>query len=246
MFGNSTEQQLLALMKGNDVQLALFQQYQKELSFFFRGMIHDIKNPLTLINSSIQLIEKNQPSLSESPYWSSIKTDLKDVFSLLEQLRCYQSQDELNLVHTDLSQMLIDLSGSFEAYAREKQARIQLTLADNCHPYVDRYLCDKVKLKEALTNLLKNAIEAAPENSVVSILCSVLDSRLSISINNTGPSILPECLENLFLPFYTTKQCGTGLGLPTAQKIIAAHKGQLHVSSDDDKTTFTISLPIEK
>ena len=245
MLANNTEDQLLALMKDNEALLTSFNQYKQEMSFFLSRMTHDIKNPLTLINSSLQLMEKQEPSITEIPYWNSVKADLKDLFSLLDQLRTFNYGDSLALAWIDLEQLLIDTNTSFEAYAREKNVRLSLTLADNCHPYVDHYLCDPVKLKEAFVNLVKNAIEAAEENSLVSIVCSVRDATLSIAITNMGPPIDSNDLEKIFTPFYTTKAGGTGLGLPTVHKIIAAHKGQLTVDSYEGKTTFTISLPIE-
>ena len=245
MFANDTEKQLMELMKDNEALLTLFQQYQEEISLFLSRMTHDIKNPLTLMNSSLQLMEKKQPSLGDSPYWNGIKTDLKDLFSLLNQLRSFHYGDQLTLSYTDLAALLMDLTASFEAFAREKNAKLTITLTDNCHPYVDKYCCDSVKLKEALVNLIKNGIEATEEEGLVSIVCSLKEDLISIAITNTGSPIDEEELTRIFAPFYTTKSGGTGLGLPTVHKIIAAHKGQLHVESYDHKTTFTLYLPIE-
>ena len=246
MFANNTEDQLLELMKGNEALLSAFNQYKQDMSFFLSRMTHDIKNPLTLINSSLQLMEKHEPSITQLPYWNSVKADLKDLFSLLDQLRSFNYGDSLTLVWIDLEQLLIDINTSFEAYAREKNVRLSLTLSDNCHPYVDHYLCDPVKLKEAFMNLVKNAIEAAEDNSLVSIVCSFHDAALSIAITNIGSPIDSDDLLKIFTPFYTTKAGGTGLGIPTVHKIIAAHKGQLTVDSNEGKTTFTACLPIAK
>lgn len=248
MFANNTEEQLLALMEGNEPLLSLFEQYQKEISFFLSRMTHDIKNPLTLINSSLQLLEKREPTLTEQPYWNSVKTDVKDLFALLEQLRVFNYGDVLTLAGTNLEKLLIDLSASFEPFAREKNARITINLSDNCHPYIDTYSCDAQKLKEALINLIKNSLEAVEENGLVSLLCSLVEENdkkwLTITVTNTGSTIEPEEYEKLFTPFYTTKAGGTGLGLPTVHKIIAAHKGQLKITSSSDKTSFIIYLPI--
>ncbi len=246
MFSNNTEEQLLELMKDNEELLNLFRQYQQEMSFFLSRMTHDIKNPLTLMNSSLQLMEKKQPSLTELPYWESIKTDLKDLFSLLDQLRSFHYGDQLTLSYTDIAALLMELTASFDAFAREKNARLTITLMNNCHPYVDNYLCDSVKLKEALVNLIKNSVEAVEKEGLVSIVCSLKENSLTLAITNTGSTIEEEERTKIFTPFYTTKAGGTGLGLPTVHKIIAAHKGQLRVDSLDNNTTFTIFLPIEK
>lgn len=248
MFANTTEKQLLALMEGNEPLLALFEQYQKEISFFLSRMTHDIKNPLTLINSSLQLLEKREPSLEKQPYWNSVKSDVKDLFALLEQLRVFNYGDVLTLGETDLAKLLMDLSASFEPFAREKNARITIHLSDKCHPYIDSYSCDAQKLKEAFINLIKNALEAVEENGVVSLLCSMVEEEdkkwITISVTNTGSTIEEEEYEKLLTPFYTTKAGGTGLGLPTVHKIIAAHKGQLKFASSSNKTSFTVYLPI--
>ena len=246
MFVNNTEEQLLALMKDNEALLTAFSQYKEELSFFLSHMTHDIKNSLTLMNSSLQMMEKRQAALTESPYWNSVKEDMRDLFSLLDQLRTLHYGDQLNPTPTDVSKLLMNINANFNAFTSEKNVRLTLTLADNCHPYIEHWPCDPVKLKEALVNLIKNAIEATEENGLVSIVCSFFLPHLSIAITNTGATLEPEELKKIFTPFYTTKSGGTGLGLPTVHKIIAAHKGQLKVDSMDHKTTFTVILPIEK
>ncbi len=251
MFANNTENQLLQMMEGNEALLETYKQYQKEMSFFLSRMTHDIKNPLTLINSSLQLMESRQPALMNLPYWNSVKADVNDLFALLEQLHCFNYGDHLTPCATNVSDLLMELKISFEPFAKEKNALITITLADSCHPYIDAYPCDKVKLKEALVNLLKNGLEAVDSNGTLSIMCSVIDDKpkmpgkwLTLAMTNSGESIPEEDLEKIFTPFFTTKPEGSGLGLPTVHKIIAAHKGQLTVDSSKNQTTFTIYLPI--
>ncbi len=106
---------------------------------------------------------------------------------------------------------------------------------------------DKELLKSAILNLIVNAYQAMDDNGVLDISVIKNNNLCVISITDTGEGIEEKDLENIFSPFFTTKQNGNGLGLSYANKIIQAHFGQIEVRSQLNKgTTFTISLPITR
>ena len=106
---------------------------------------------------------------------------------------------------------------------------------------------DKELIKSAVLNLIVNAFQAMDDNGILSI-CVIKNGNLCIiSITDTGEGIEENDLENIFSPFFTTKQNGNGLGLSQANKIIQAHFGQIEIRSQINKgTTFTITLPIKR
>jgi signal transduction histidine kinase len=104
---------------------------------------------------------------------------------------------------------------------------------------------DERYMKQALLNLIKNAIAAMPSGGTLSIKTEVKDTDVLVSIADTGTGISDENLLKIFEPYFTTKDTGSGLGLTLVYKIIREHQGEVMVKSKEGEgTTFTIVLPI--
>jgi len=106
---------------------------------------------------------------------------------------------------------------------------------------------DKKLLNQMLVNLMNNALDAVAENNGIRIIRIRLEpaemNRIRIILENNGPCIPPERLEKIFIPFYTTKKEGSGIGLSICREIARAHHGSLTVVSEPDgMTAFTIEL----
>lgn len=142
-----------------------------------------------------------------------------------------------------------------------EDVRIGDLVADLQHLYPDsifhyeienedqRLLMDRSQIEQVLINLLKNAQEAV-EKEEAPFVC--LTTHLSsnkrdfiISITDNGKGILPEVMERIFVPFFTTKTSGSGIGLSICKQIVTLHGGTITASSKpDDKTTFSVVLPV--
>ncbi len=206
---------------------------------------HEIGNPLTLIYSTIQLMESDQPSLSDVKHWSQLREDVENLSLLLHDLSNLNHSDSLRISVTDLYELIYELMDGFEPLANEKQLRLAFDDA-NIFPQATNYPCDPVKLRQALTNLLKNAIEAANASSTITIGLGLSDDAkcLLFSIENYGPPIPEQDRERIFQPFHTTKPNGNGLGLPITAGIVKAHGGSVFADSQKGRTVFTIHLPV--
>ncbi len=103
------------------------------------------------------------------------------------------------------------------------------------------------EINQVWTNLLDNAIDAAPEGGHVTITSWHEGELVCVSITDDGEGIPPDVLDRIFEPFFTTKApgAGTGLGLDVVQRIVAQHEGRIDVTSEPGRTTFTVCLPIE-
>src|SRR5262249_32117247 len=99
-------------------------------------------------------------------------------------------------------------------------------------------------LSAALINLHRNAIQAAPRGSAVAIRGSREKDRYRVEVRDEGPGIPSNLQERVFEPFFSTREKGTGLGLPLARKILQAHGGDLHLSSRPGETVFRAELPL--
>jgi signal transduction histidine kinase len=107
-----------------------------------------------------------------------------------------------------------------------------------------RISCDEVLMRQAFGNVIQNAIESMPDGGTLAIE-SKSRKDLKIMIHDTGVGIPADRLKKIFLPFYTTKDTGVGMGLALAHKIITSHGGRIEVESKEGQgTTFTMLLPV--
>jgi two-component system sporulation sensor kinase B len=103
---------------------------------------------------------------------------------------------------------------------------------------------DKKMLRVALSHLLRNALEATPPGGTVLVLTSMEHDYAILTIKDTGQGMAPEVVSKVFIPFYTTKIGGTGLGMVLVHQIVDEHRGTIHLESKVGKgTTVTITLP---
>src|SRR5262249_52636549 len=91
---------------------------------------------------------------------------------------------------------------------------------------------------------LKNAIQASPDHGTVEISGRISDGMYSVEVRDHGPGIPPDAREKIFEPFYSTREKGTGLGLPLAQKIVQAHGGEIELQSSPGLTVFKVRIPL--
>jgi len=101
-------------------------------------------------------------------------------------------------------------------------------------------------MAQALLNVLKNAVEASPDNGLIQCRLAHEPPVLSLSIGNNGPQIPPDTIEKILEPFFTTKPTGSGLGLPLVKRVIEQHGGKLQIERGPDTATLvTLRLPTD-
>ena len=206
-------------------------------------MFHEIKNPLTLINSSLQLIERDHPEVSDFRFWKQTMKDLQNLRMMIDDLSSFQKSDVLNIHLINLFDFTEDLLESTEGFLMEHGTPLTLecTIED-----LDFY-ADDAKLRQAMVNLLKNAAESSSAGSPIELSITADEQNLFLSVKDYGCGIAPEQMEHLFEPFHTTKSYGTGLGLPIVKKIITSHNGAISINSGEGTgTTFLVCLPLFK
>lgn len=204
-------------------------------------MFHEIKNPLTLINSSLQLIQEEHPEVTTFRFWNQTMEDMKNLRSLLDELSTFQKGNVLNITKINLFDFTEDILESTAGFLLETGTPLNF---ESSIDDLDFY-ADDVKLRQAIINLLKNAAESSANGSPIILRMTADTQWLYISVADKGCGISKEHLEKIFEPFHTTKSYGTGLGLPIVKKIIESHNGKLTLKSKEGAgTTFLISLPL--
>ena len=232
-----------------DVQ-HLVHRYEEEHHMMLSHITHEIRNPLTLVCSTLQLIAKKNPAIVAMDYWKQLDTNVQDMISLLDTLSNYTHCETLHKSNVDLLVLLTDLKIGFQSLAEVKGATLTLKVTNNSRKYITSYYCDYIKIKQVLTNIIKNALEAVNYGGCIHLTAdadkhSDQQSYLQIIISNNGDCIPAEDITKIFNPFVTNKSYGTGLGLSIASKIIMSHGGLIQVSSSEELTSFNILLPYQ-
>lgn len=214
---------------------------ESEISLELSKMFHEIKNPLTLINSSLQLIESEHPEVKDFRFWNQTIKDLQNLRILINDLSSFQKSNMLNMTKINLFDFTEDLLESTESYLLETGTPLTL----DCTDFDLDFYADDVKLRQAIINLLKNAAESSMPGAPIELQITSDEEHLYISVKDQGCGISKEQLAHIFEPFHTTKSYGTGLGLPIVKKIINAHNGTISIDSGEGAgTTFLIKLPL--
>lgn len=207
---------------------------------------HEIRNPLSLVYSSLQLIESGHPEVHQFRHWDEMRQDIEYMTQLLEELSSYNNGERLNLTDTGMSSFLRTLALSFATSLIDTR----IEFISKIGPDLPVLSIDTVKFRQLLLNLLANAKDAllASDHTVMTLTLSaeIKDHSLVITVEDNGCGISPEDMDSIFEPFVTHKQGGTGLGLAIARRVIRAHHGTIHAASESGKgSVFTITLPVQ-
>lgn len=201
---------------------------------------HEIRNPLTLITCSLQLIESMHPEVKDFQFWSQTLEDVTFLNELLEDLAVYSDNRRFFMCEVDLKEVIHSLEESLQPYILENKKHLSVHMPTQ----LPSLFGNPIKLKQAFLNLLKNAFESTSEDGCVSISVRKYLDQIIIRITDDGCGINPQAIKSLFTPFSSYRDGGTGLGLPITQKIIQAHHGSIEVSSIPGRgTTFTVTIP---
>lgn len=213
-----------------------------EYTMTLRRLTHEMGNALTLINSSLQIIESSHPEVSTFKYWDSTISDVNYLKNLLSELSLFNNSNKVVLSDTDLVPLISNVIESFSSLSPIQNHDITFIFnAKSNSIIIDG---DSTKLKQAFINIIKNSIESISETGLITIEITNESNTVTVAISDTGCGISKEIIQDIFKPMITYKPYGTGLGLPISAKIINSHNGTISVSSTPQMgSTFTIKLP---
>lgn len=224
------------------VRELLHKEKQLQLSM----ISHEIRNPVTLINSLTQLMGTTYPEITGSQHWSNLIENIQFLRVLLGQISDYNNSQKLKRTEFNLYRMLESYLNSIR-YTLEEQ-NISLTFTKR--GAVPAFLMDREKITQVFMNLIRNAAEALEEmgenhQGEIQVVMTADFDFVTVAIKDNGPGIPEEYLPTLFDFFVTHKKDGTGLGLAICKNIIEAHQGTMKVESKPGSgATFIIKLPI--
>ena len=186
---------------------------------------HEIRNPLTLVSSALQVIEAQHPEVRKFHNWEQMMEDVQFMCSLLTELSTFNNSSTLHHSVFSIERLLKNVAVSFAISLDADDSDIEFT--SRIQPGMGDFTGDKIKLEEVLLNLLRNAREAVGEKGLISLTAGQREDRIII-----------QC-------FVTSKENGTGLGLSSSKQTIEAHGGTIEAeSSPKTGTVFTVTLPV--
>ncbi|MCP4448884.1 MAG: PAS domain S-box protein [Myxococcales bacterium] len=208
------------------------------------GLAHEIRNPLNAAQLQLMLVEraikKAEGSVDARALRSSelVKAELTRLAGLVEDFLAFARPTQLRVANTDVSTLCQSVALLLEQEALGASCSLTTEISSGLVARVDGE-----RLKQVLINLLRNAIEATSDEGKVLLRSQRIGQHLSIEVIDNGPGI-PKGID-IFEPFATSKDAGTGLGLPIVDRIIADHGGSIEVARRDNTTIFTVDLPVD-
>jgi len=233
----------------------------EELGKLTGELAHEIKNPLSTIKINLKLAREELESAKsaqggqtgrgqDGPGFTRalrkicvVEEEMDRLERILDGFLRYIGKTELQFASVDISSLMSDMIDFYSPQARSHSIIIRQQLYDK--PLVCK--ADEGMLKQVILNLFINARQAMSDGGELLIRTERRKKEAVIQISDTGSGIAEDKLPKIFDVYYSSRPQGSGLGLPTAQKIVEAHKGTISVDSEPGKgTSFTIQLPLHK
>jgi signal transduction histidine kinase len=231
-----TSHEILALNR--EMEALVMERTMAEMAL---GMAHGIRNPLHIIGGfSHRLLRKTDPDDPTRTWLSAIAEEARRIEQMVTRFESLAQRKESFFNQEDLNDIVGD---TLELLRPEIKAK-NITLITEFHPQPLMGRFNRHLLKVALSHLVRNAIEATRPHGRIMVRTSVEKNHAILRIQDTGRGMPQEVVDKVFVPFYTTKIGGTGLGMVFVRQIVDEHRGEIALNSMVGRgTTVIIRLP---
>lgn len=218
-------------------------EHQKEITDSLFQITHEIKNPIAVCKGYLDMFDVNNIEHSKK-YVPILKEEMDRLLILLQDfLSVNKIKVDRDII--DINLLLEDMLKSFFPIFKVRNIKANFSI-DESELYV---VADYNRLRQVLTNLIKNSMEAIPQNrnGIISVYLKKYPGNIKIYVEDNGEGISKEDMEKLKSPFFTTKSQGSGLGVYLCNEIVKAHKGSMkYFSKEKQGTKIVITLPYNK
>ncbi len=213
----------------------------KVLGELASGMAHEIRNPLGSIQGALEIIKEDYKQGDKKfEFLNILFKEIRRLNRVVTDFLSYARPSQPALIGCDVNQLIQESLSIIKPEADKKR----IALNANLNPQLPQIQADPSQIKQALLNLLLNSLQALENSGQIWVTSEAKDGWISMEIRDSGPGISPENLAKVFIPFFTTKKEGVGLGLGIVERIIQNHKGRISVESQIGQgTVFAIRLP---
>jgi two-component system NtrC family sensor kinase len=209
---------------------------------------HEIRNPLTAVGGFAHRLYKIVEGEKQKEYADVIITEVDRLEKILKDVLIFSRDARFHLERRPLEEAVHEVVKVYEGLCREQSIGVDERIAENLPPV----LIDKDQVKQAVTNLVTNAMDAMQKGGMLTISTGQEEindvTYVFVKVSDTGPGIPEEKLPLIFEPFFSTKEIhGTGLGLSITRKIIEEHGGLIKAESVEGKgATISLYFPFQK
>ncbi|WP_228745391.1 nitrogen regulation protein NR(II) [Paenibacillus sp. S150] len=203
------------------------------------GITHEIRNPMAVVRGFLQLMREKSPGEMDS-YYQIVMEELDRANGIINDFLSLAQSRVSNKETIQLHHIIEELSPLLWADANLRGQSVELRLC----PSLPLLQLNPREIKQLILNLARNGMEAMEPKGVLLLETRINEDKAELIIRDTGSGIPQSQLDNLFVPFFTTKSQGTGLGLPLCLSIAERHNGGITVESQEGEgTAFTVSFP---
>jgi two-component system sensor histidine kinase HydH len=209
------------------------------------GLAHEIRNPLSTIKTSAEMLAQNVPSDNALAHEMAgfISSEVDRTNALVTRFLDFARPLAVRVEKTDLAQLIDRAVVEIEKHSPP----LDVSIYKNYAPDIPPFLLDGQLMERVMYNLLLNAAQASPPQGTVTVKTRQFDETVEIDVIDRGPGIEPKHLESIFNPFFTTKPRGVGLGLAIVSKIVDEHGGKITVESEPGEgSVFRVYLPLRE
>jgi two-component system sensor histidine kinase HydH len=209
------------------------------------GLAHEIRNPLSTIKTSAEMLNQNVPPDNALAHEMAgfISSEVDRTNALVTRFLDFARPLSVRLEKTDVTQLIDQAVADVERHSPP----LDVTIYKNYEPDIPPFLLDGQLMERVMYNLLLNAAEASPPQGTVTVKTRQFNDTVEIDVIDRGPGIDPKHVESIFNPFFTTKPSGVGLGLAIVSKIVDEHGGKIAVESEPGKgSVFRVYLPFQE
>jgi len=200
---------------------------------------HEIRNPMTTVRGYLQLLQQNERYQEERECFDLMIEELDRANSIITEFLSLAKNKTVELELINLNSIINRLMPLLQAEAMSRDQYIKAELTG----LPDLYL-DEKEIRQLIINLVKNALEAMPAASFVTITTFLRENKVVLAIKDQGSGIDNKLLEKIGTPFLTTKEHGTGLGLAVCYRIANRHDATIDFETSGRGTTFYVNFPL--
>ena len=207
------------------------------------GIAHEFRNGLATIHGYARLMDLEQLPQEFRPCVTGIRSETEELGQIVTNFLNFAKPTQLTLVVVDMATIVERAADDIRADVQARGGRLTISGEFGSVPG------DDVLLRQAVSNLFRNALEACVDAHVVPNITAegTVDpeqKQLRVTITDSGPGLTTAVAERMFRPFFTTKGRGTGLGLPLVQKIIVTHNGRVGAVPHEGGARIAFTLPL--
>ncbi len=221
-----------------------FTQKLANLGEMFAGIIHDINNPLFMIEANAKRVKKLIDNEDALDLLSKIEMSSQKISKIVKGIKVYISQEAVGdpSVHENLGSIIDDAITICENQLKDQRVAVVI----DPKVYGVKILCHFTQIFQVFVNLISNSIDAISPLSekLIEIMCEVEADHVIVRFSDSGPGIPKDIQDKIFAAFFTTKErgVGSGLGLSLCRKILESHGGELSIDNTAPTTTFILKF----